>query len=364
MIARRLAQTLAVLVASTAGIVTVASPAFASPSFTSLQSTQRAQSVSLQSIKGQAGNRTYVANVFDNQGELIGNADLDLGALGSDPDLRVPTVPMQLSGNKSYKVSVNIPANGDWIVVVRVHSPTQLVELFTDKVADVSSVQGGHSNAGFSRAAVLKADPTFYDRYSPSHGTSTNDIHTASSDFLNDLHPRESRGLDPTGLISMLIHSAGAIAWLLAILGLVVAHRMGPGSARNELLSFVATRYRLLAGGGLLVLLTTGLINMDRSSYGLLQPRALLETNLGTIYLAVFGFKISLFAASLLTTRKIDRLLNGSLLDSYTSDGQSGVGSTALMQTILLKLAERNLMLGAAILISVTVLSQLHQALH
>ena len=335
------------------------------PISASVVSPQRAQSVSLESIEGQGGRRTYIASVFDSEGQLIGNADLDLGALGSDPDLRVPTVAMPMSADKSYRVNVVIPANGDWVVVVRVHSPTQLVELFTDKVDDSSAADLGHSASSFSRAAVVKADPTFFERYSLSQGSTVGDLHTAGVESASTLHVGEtSRALDPTGVISMLAHSAGAIAWLLAVLGLVVANRVGPGVARNELLNFVAVRYRLLAGGGLLVLLVTGLINIDRSSNGLLHPRTLLDSNLGTLYLAVFCFKLVLFAASLVTTRRIDRIVNSSDGGFTVATNRTAGSVDVAKHTILLRLAETNLMLGASILVAITLLGQLHQALH
>lgn len=337
--------------------------------------THRAVQVQLQSIETSRNTRTYIASVLDETTQPLLNADLDIGGLSADPDVRVPTVPMKLSPkDQTYRAQVTIPADGDWVMVIRVHAPTQLVQLFTDHIEGTGTEASHHGDAlDPSRRAVLAADPTFFQRYNPSVGTgSLSKTSAISADSSLSSHHNETTlvdpspvSLDPVGLVAMVAHSAGALAWMIAILGLVIANRVGPGLGRNEIFDLISTRYRLLAGGGLLVLAITGTINIQRSSAGLTNPRALLQTNLGTAYVAIFGFKMVLYVASLITTQRIDRLLRHDETVS-TSVVMNGAVTTITSQrkAKVFRLAETNVLLGGAILLSVAMLSQIHHLLH
>ncbi len=333
----------------------------------------RAVQVELQSIDYGGDKRTYIAAVFDETHHEIANADLDLGGLSADPDLRVPTVAMKRTGNdQTYRALVSIPADGDWVIVIRVHAPTQLVQLFTDHIEGTGTAASHHGSAlDPSRRAVLAADPTFFQRYNPSVGTGTL-TNTGQTTPAQSLHhdgssvtEASSTSLDPVGIVAMTAHSAGALAWMIAILGLVIANRVGPGLGRNELFDLISARYRLLAGGGLLVLAITGMINVQKNTPGLTNPRALMQTNLGTAYVALFGFKMVLFVASLITTHRIDRLLTYDTPSSI-SVVVNGSITTARSENKVkaFRLAETNALLGGAILLSVALLGQIHHVLH
>jgi hypothetical protein len=332
------------------------------------KASQRATTVQLRSINVRGATRTYVATVLDDQGDFIPNADLDLGALGTDPDLRVTTTPMRLSAtDKSYNVTVTFPENGDWVIVVRVHAPTQLVELFTEAITGSTSSDDSHGSSTFSRAALLRADPTFFDRYSPTKSISA-DLHSSSEGvtIAEPFHSPQidtSARLDPVALGATLMHTGGAVAWLLAILGLVVANRVGPGVARHQLIGLVWSRYRLFAGGGLVVVMATGLINVDKNSPGLLRANELVTSNLGITYLAIFGFKMAVVVASIVTTYRIDQLLAHGAPLPVTS-GSSFSGAFLNSHVKVMELAERNALFGGAILVSVALLSQIHRLLH
>lgn len=313
---------------------------------------------------------TYEVLLADEKGVSIERADLDLGGLGADPDLRVPTTTMHAVGS-GYQVTVRFPADGDWVLVVRVHSPLSRVELFTTKVEGTGGAAGGHgSSATPSRRALLAQDPTFYDRYTPG-GYRADAGQKPSSHFAADEHPSAVEALDPVGVAAMLAHSIGAAAWIFAVLGLALAGRLGHGSGRRAVVEFITARYQLLAGGGLAVVTFTGLENVQRSSSGLLHPAGLLSSRLGSAYLAVFVFKMLIVGASMVTTWRIGRLLLpasrhqaqqvrlASVGAMVNDDPPVGVGAGQLF-----RLAEMNAIFAGAIVIAVSILSQLHHVLH
>ncbi len=375
---RRFVRHFCLVTLALSGLLLTASPRVAArpnPKVRQISKASKVSKVQLHSIEVRGATRTYVATVLDHQGRFVPGVDLDLGALGADPDLRVATTPMAYStADESYRATVTFPQNGDWVIVVRVHAPSQLVELFTEAITTAPATGDTHSSAGFSRAAVLRSDPTFFDRYNPTKGMGA-DNHAeqpasiAPTDSLHSEITTPSARFDPVALVAMLAHSAGAVAWLIAVVGLVVANRVGPGAARNQLIRFIASRYRLLAGGGLLVVVTTGLMNVDKNSIGIMHPRAAINTNLGIAYLALFGFKMALVVASIVTTYRIDQLLvqepNG--LDESRRKwpvGASASGTMLVAYDRVLRLAERNALLGGAILASVAGLSQIHHTFH
>ena len=171
-------------------------------------------------------------------------------------------------------------------------------------------------------------------------------------------------GFDLSVTAMVLLHSAAAVAWLLSVAVLALANRFGPGSARNEAVRFVSQRYRLLAGGGMLASLLTGVVMAQSASAGVLHPSRLLATATGTAYLAVFALKMLLVGVSLVTTLRLGRILapRGLVLPRPVLASLSAAADDAPDHRVL-ALAELNLVTGALIVGCVTVLGQLHHAL-
>jgi hypothetical protein len=325
---------------------------------------------------GSGAKRTYRAEVLDGLGQPIKNATLDIGGLADDPDLRIPTTKMAAvtATPERYTASLTFPSDGNWVLVVRVHTPSQAVELFTETVTGTGQIRGSsHDNPSPSRRAVLNADPTFFDRYSPAGSTSgaasTDTAHDFVSTGVSGLH--ESDSFDVQTPIIALLHSIGSLAWIFAVLGLVLANRIGSGAARTEITSFIARRYRLLAGGGLAAVTITGPYMVARASAGLGRPTELLHSSLGTAYLAIFAFKLVLVAGSFVTTWRIQQALPTTeqfakhqklaSVGSMANDDMSAYHPTTARA---FRLAEANAQIGAMILGCVVLLGQLHHVLH
>ncbi len=323
---------------------------------------------------------TYEVLVSDRDGTPVVGAELDIGGLQADPDVRVPTTaasPTSVPG--SYQVSIAFPADGDWMLVVRVHSPTQAVELFTETITGAGGLPS-HSDAANSpsRRALRAADPTFNARYSPSTngnaGTQSPQF-LASHDATNSsfasetLHDTTTHSFDLSSTVIVLFHAAGAGAWLVAVLGLVFANRLKVATVQNALLHFVARRYSQLAGGGLAVVTVTGLIVSLKASAGLAHPERLANTNLGIAYLAVFGLKMVLVAGAMFTSRRIGVLMPTSRQFSrhkrLASVGAMANESPDAVPNVraIFRLAETNMILAVTIIGCVAILGQLHHAI-
>ena len=161
-----------------------------------------------------------------------------------------------------------------------------------------------------------------------------------------------------------VLHSGGALAWLLSVVVLALANRFGPGRARDEAIRFVAGRYRLLAGGGMTASLVSGMVMAQKASAGVLHPSRLFASALGTAYLAVFALKMLLVAASLTITVRIGRILVPRGVVAHRATVASlGAAANDEPDRRMLALAELNLAAGVAILVCVAVLAQLHHAL-
>jgi hypothetical protein len=152
--------------------------------------------VKLTTGTGSGSTRTYEATVFDSTGAPVANADLDLGGLGADPDLRVPTTPMKATATPgTYAATVTYPADGDWVLVVRVHRPSQDVELFSENIVGAGAAPSHHDlSASPSRRAVIAADPTFYQRYDPT----TRPVRSWRRRHMTMHLPRPAPGWGPT----------------------------------------------------------------------------------------------------------------------------------------------------------------------
>ena len=331
--------------------------------------------VRLESEHGAAGTYTYTATVFDSKGAAVRGASLDIGGLAADPDIRLTTTVMKTSSSDPtrYEATVQFPSRDDWMLVVRVHEPTQYVDVFTTTITDAPEPASPHDlSANPAKRAVIANDPTFYSRYDPylaNAGTSsgrvdvaaTNPAHAGTIVGSTTVH---GQGFDLSVAALVLLHSAAAVAWLLSVAILAIANRFGPGSARNEAIRFVSQRYRLLAGGGMLASLLTGVVMAQSASAGVLHPAGLLATATGTAYLAVFALKMLLVGVSLVTTLRLGRILapRGLVLPRPILASLSAAADDAPDHRVL-ALAELNLVTGALIIGCVAVLGQLHHAL-
>ena len=334
--------------------------------------------VRLETSHDATGSYTYTATVVDANGIAVQGASLDIGGLAADPDIRLPTTDMTVTKDPTqYSATVRFPSKGDWMLVVRVHEPTQLVDVFTERI-DAAPIAGSHHDLASNPAkrAVLADDPTFYDRYNPYNpvpGTSTGS--PGSTVGVTDAaHPHGggvvageatvAHGFDFSVTALVVLHSAAAVAWLLSVGILALANRFGPGSGRNEAIHFVSQRYRLLAGGGMLAAVLTGVVMAQKASAGVLHPSRLLASPLGTAYLAVFAVKLLLVTVSLVTTLRLGRILaprsailRRPVLASLGAAADDGPDRRVLV------LAELNLVSAALIMACVAVLGQLHHAL-
>ncbi len=296
----------------------------------------------------------FVAEVFDSKGVPILGATLDIGGLGDDPDLRVPTRPMVASGN-GYRATLDFPQDGSWVLVVRLQAPIQAVDLFTVDVRGVTPT----SYTSPSRKLFQALSGTG----SGSHGGESPAINGA-------LVSHEPPGtFDLVGVLAMLAHSIGAMAWLSATLCLAFVGRIGPGAERRRITTMITKHYPLLALGGLALVLATGFANIDRSSPGLSTPKALLASDLGRLYLGLFLFKMFLVAGSVVSTWRI-REMFPTRVSLVRQSNLASVGAHANEDLpdgagpALFRLAEINAVFGTAIIAIVAVLNQIHHAIH
>lgn len=296
----------------------------------------------------------FVAEVADSENNLIIGATVDIGGLGDDPDLRVPTRAMMSSG-KAYRATLDFSHDGSWVLVVRVQAPVQAVELFTVEVLGTSEAQYARPSRTLYQALTRTTD---------SHGSQMSATETASLE-----NHVATDGFDLGGVLAILVHSVGALAWLSATLCLAFVGRIGPGADRLRITTMITRRYSLLALGGLGLLLATGFTNIDRSSPGLTTPSELLTSTLGRMYFGLFLFKMFLVVATIVTTWKIRELLPTQV--SLTRHATlASVGAQANEDIpdgtgpVLFRLAEVNALLGVAIIGIVALLNQLHHAIH
>ena len=337
---------------------------------------------------GTGTERTYEALVVDTAGRKVTGAKLDLGGLGDNPDLRVKTTPMTpVAGDPSrYRATVTFPSDGDWVLVVRVQEPSQAVDLFTEKITGVGTLSSHDLSANPSKRAVIRQAPNFYELYdgtgqlgtptasvpanqpgSPvtiGHSTGTAAAGTGTIDAGHSAATAGAHGFDAAAAAFLMVHSFGAMAWMAAVLGLVLANRLGTGTARTEITKFIARNYTVLAGGGLLAVTFSGVQTALSSSAGLDHPAALLDSRLGTAYLAVFALKMTLVIGSVITTYRLGRLLpTPARLLNAPRIASLGAMANHHPAPRIYRLAEANAALGALIIGCVVLLGQLHHAI-
>ncbi len=121
--------------------------------------------------------RTYVATVFDANNRLVPNAALDMSAMTDNPDVRVATEAMTpvAGAPGTFTRTVEFPAAGDWVLVVRVHEPLSFVHLLTERV-DSDSLPSADAHIDTpSRQHLRELAPDFNARYDPVHGIGSSD---------------------------------------------------------------------------------------------------------------------------------------------------------------------------------------------
>lgn len=339
------------------------------------------KTIRLRQVGGKGAKRLYEATVLTNQGTPLDGAEVSINGLTSNPDERVVTTKMTGAGKGIYRAVVVFPNDGDWVLQVQTHKPEQNVGLFVEKIAGTGTAANRHVTDSPAQRALTRDDPTFAARYNPYNsqpGILTADAQaqlaadaasghggheaTTSTGGTPSIH---ADGLQATTVAFALLHTLGALAWMVSVLGLVLANRLGPGAGRNALVAFIARRYTVLAGGGLLVLVLSGISNAQHASPGLWSPSTLLDSRIGVAYLAVFGFKMVLVLGSIVTSVRIGRRLP-SVEHLVRSARVASVGAAAddAPDATLLSLAEANAVLGGLIIVAVAVLSQLHHVLH
>ena len=134
----------------------------------------------------------------------------------------------------------------------------------------------------------------------------------------------------------------------------------------SELTTFIQHRYSVLAGGGLTVVVITGLINLQRATPTGWDFRALLTSGTGRAYFVLLGVKLSVAAMSISLSIAIGRLLNKPTLN-IDSLALRSLGAAAAIPARLdrvLRLSNLNAMFGSTILLCVIALHQLHLSLH
>jgi hypothetical protein len=121
--------------------------------------------------------RTYVATVLDAENQIITNATLDLSAMTDNPDVRIGTAPMTAVTETPgrFERTLQYPASGDWVLVIRVHDPLSFVQLLTERVDSVGLPKASAHIDTPSRQHLRQLAPDFSQRYDPMHGIGSTD---------------------------------------------------------------------------------------------------------------------------------------------------------------------------------------------
>jgi hypothetical protein len=121
--------------------------------------------------------RTYVAKVFDADSNVISNATLDMSAMTDNPDVRIGTEAMEPVAGvpDTFTRTLQYPASGDWVLVVRVHDPIPFVQLLTERVDSVNLPNASAHADSPSRRHLREIAPNFSQTYDPMHGIGSTD---------------------------------------------------------------------------------------------------------------------------------------------------------------------------------------------
>ena len=333
-------------------------------------STPRAR-VELRLGAQQGSTRTYVASVTRDGSPVVG-ANLDIGGLGDNPDLRVPTTPLLPIGGEPgrYRATLDFPANGWWVLTIRGSGSIDQVDLFSVEITGVASTFAGHDSP--SRRALATVDPTFAARYDPtrlkpgealtaSEIASYSALHSVSHSGVTAYRALDHPRFGPMLLVWAFVHTLGAAAWALSVFGLVLANRLGPGGAQVRILTLVTRHYLVLAGGGLAAVVLSGLTLAKDGPLGpsLVPLRA---SGLELAYLLVFTAKMALVAAAAITTLRIGLLLRRMPAPAWRVRSLAAAAETRNTHKVL-RLAEANAAFLILVLGCVVVLNNLHHAI-
>ncbi len=319
--------------------------------------------------------RTYRATAYDTQGRPVQGAVLDIAGLSDDPDVRVATTPMTAISATSSQATLNYPAPGAWIVVVRVHAPSQYVHLGNENITGVAESVAAHNTP--SRQALEAISPNLGARLTAAqNGTPValtaghaTEVAIASGHDLNSA----------TGLATLaedvgfsVLHLLGVCAWLVAIGSVALAGRAGKSVFGQRLLVWVSPRYSMLAGGGLVLVTITGISNLRRSGPDALFDGTITSSNVGRLYVGALALKMGLVAASQLTSFRLGQQLArmgrpglGQVGATVLAGSQGGtVGFVGTVDATMTRLALRNVAFAAVIVGCVNVMNQASHLLH
>lgn len=321
---------------------------------------------------GNGAVRTYYVTLYDAAGNPVDGASADLGGMSDNPDYRARTVDMVATGTPGeYKATLEFPADGAWVLVMRTHLPAEWVELFYDDVTGAAVKTGDHVETQ-SQRALLENNPDFYEIYGGTPGQSSGAAagepaaHADAAATPVAGATAHEEGFELVPLLLMLAHALGAAAWLGATIGLALAARLSPGPGRRQVLDWVSRNYGRLCGYGLVTVVVTGLYATQAASAGLAHPSRLLATGLGTAYVCVFALKMVFVAAALWQTRRIARALSPRAHHSDAVAALPAVGLGAMVadaREAVLPLADVNVVFAGVILACVAILNQLHHTL-
>jgi hypothetical protein len=320
--------------------------------------------------------------VVTRDGKPVTDANMDIGGMGADPDLRVPNTQLEpIKGQPGrYTATLDYPASATWVLTIRSGGSLNQVDLFTEEITGVADITGGHDSP--SRRALRAIDPQFGARYDPSrltpgepltaaeqaaynanaavnHGGGAASTSHVTYDVNGNVVPTK---FDPMLLLWSFVHTLGAATWALTVFGLVVANRVGIGATRARLVGIISQRYFLLAAGGLSAVLLSGVTLAKNSPLGpgLVELKA---TGLGLAYLLVFTAKMTLVGAAMITSARIGVMLRRMPAPAWRLRSLAAAANDDDAAKVL-KLAEANAVFVVLILGCVVALNNLHHLIH
>jgi hypothetical protein len=359
-------------VAALASFLWLAGAAAASPSDSGVSAPQTVVRVVL-TTPDDGPTRTYRATAFDRSGRAVEGAVLDIGGMSNDPDLRVATTPMRAISSTSSQATITYPAPGHWVVVVRVHHPSTYVHLGSEEVTGVAEPAAAHETP--SRIALERISPNLGARLTAIQNGSAvapSATHDPSGAWVaaSDEHSGAPLlGVSSGSLVGdlgySLLHLVGAGAWLVAVIAVALSNWAGMTPLGHNLRVWVAPRYSMLAGGGLVVVAVTGISNLQRSAPEGLVDGTILNSSPGRVYVGALACKLGLVAASVITSIRLgSRLRQEGVGELAMVPDRSGLVGVGRVDAINQRLAVRNVLFAAMIVGCVNVMSQAHHFLH
>ena len=308
--------------------------------------------------------RTYRATAFDTTGQPVEGAVVDIAGLSGDPDVRVATTPMIAINSTQSQATMTYPAPGSWVVVVRVHAPTRYVHLGSETITGVAPAVSAHLSP--SRIALEAISPNLGKRLTAlQNGTAVPVAFSSGVSLVPTadhavLAAWESESLATNIAIAML-HLLGVGAWLLAVGSVALAGRAGATPIGRNLLAWITPRYSMLAGGGLVLVAITGVVNLQRSAPVGLFDGTIVETTSGRLYVGALAVKMGLVTASAMTSVRLGSALRREKTLSFASGSAAATSMFAAAKQFdveLQRLALRNVAYAALIVGCVNVMSQ------